>query len=834
VTAGKKRGVVSVFEVAIGPCMIAGKFRVDVLSSPDGGLASEVAALDVPALMDRHRELEHAVLVSGISARGHFPEEKQIIDVGRTLFTALLGTGEVFGRYRSALTHAQRGDEGLRVVLRTDDPALAALPWESMYDEGIGGYVCRRVELVRHVGVPLGVPPIAVQPPLRVLGIVSSPRGLTPLDVTREKEQLAKALAPLAERGLAELVWAPSAVWAELQDTLRSGTWHVVHFIGHGDFDSHLREGVLLLTGEDGGEHVVAASQLINLFRTAKPAPRLVVLNSCSGAAGSGSDLFAGTATALVRGGFCAVVAMQYRISDHAAINFSRGFYGAIACDRNIDEAVSDGRTAIIGRSSRTLEWVTPVLYLRGGESRLFVIKPPTRPSALAGSIGSLAASEPAPGPRSPAEEPLASRSPSVEVQTIHAHKGQARQVVWSPDGLMFASMGADDTIRLWNTATGAPLVVFVRESRWLSGAAFSPDSRMLACGDRQKGGVRLFAMSVTQMATASSPLLVDADSVYSFSLCENDINMLMSELRNCYRSEFSALAFLGGMRNYFPDLPGPSDSSFMSSARGVWNNVCDYLRQPVGVLSYRPLIEAALHDNPRNEVFRRAHGSIKIRAAKVSDIVLSWAGGDGSDVIGDVAFSPDGALLACSVTHLQAPMARRQRNSVIVWSVPDRRVTAGDHHFSEPKGIAYRGDGELVATGWSDGIVRLLSPSSGISRSLTGHTNAVNTVAFSPDNRLLASASTDGTVRLWDEPYDQPIRILDGFRDARSIAFSPDASLLAVAEEDGAQLWDPGTGTKLKVLPPNSQDPVLSVAFSPDGALLASSSQSGMIRLWE
>lgn len=123
------------FEVEIRPDAGAGKFRVEVVSSPDGGVASAVAELDLPALLARRRTAENAVLVSGVSARQIFPEEEEVRDVGRTLFAALLGTGEVAGRYRAAAAVVAQRDAGLRVVLRIADPALAALPWEAMYDE---------------------------------------------------------------------------------------------------------------------------------------------------------------------------------------------------------------------------------------------------------------------------------------------------------------------------------------------------------------------------------------------------------------------------------------------------------------------------------------------------------------------------------------------------------------------------------------------------------------------------------------------------------------------------------------------------------------------------
>ena len=293
------------------------------------------------------------------------------------LFAGLLGTGEVAGRYRAAAAVAAERGEGLRVVLRIDTPALAGLPWEAMYDQAAGAYVCRQDQLVRHVPVASVPAPLRVRPPLRILGVVSSPRGLPALDVEKEQDQLARALARPVGQGLAELHWAPSATWADLQDLLLDGEWHVLHFIGHGDFDPGRDEGVLALTREDGRADLVAAHRLVDLLRQARPMPRLVVLNSCSGAAAGASDLFSGTAAALVRGGVSAVAAMQYEISDPAAVAFARGFYAAIARGRGVDDAVSSGRVAILGLSDRTLEWVTPVLYLRGHDTRLFTLPAP-------------------------------------------------------------------------------------------------------------------------------------------------------------------------------------------------------------------------------------------------------------------------------------------------------------------------------------------------------------------------------------------------------------------------------------------------------------------------
>ena len=394
--AGIDWGVlVRVIELAIAPGQAVGAFRVEVVRSPAGEARAQVA-LDVESLLARREQLEQAVLASAVASRAILPQaERGLREVGETLFSALLGSGDVAGAYRASAAVAAEQGQGLRVVLRIDTPALAGLPWEAMYDAVAGGYVCRRGQLVRHIPVASPVPPLTVHPPLRILGVVSSPtgRGLAPLDVEREQEQLTRALARPREEGLIELHWAAEATWVTLQDLLLGGQWHVVHFIGHGDFDISQDEGLLVLTREDGRADFVEADRLVDLLHEAHPMPRLVVLNSCSGAATGLNDLFAGTAAALVRGGVSAVAAMQYRISDAAACAFARGFYTAIGHGHGVDDATTSGRRAIVGMHGRTLEWVTPVMYLRGLDSRLFVMGSRSARAADAGIRPAVAAS---------------------------------------------------------------------------------------------------------------------------------------------------------------------------------------------------------------------------------------------------------------------------------------------------------------------------------------------------------------------------------------------------------------------------------------------------------
>src|SRR5205085_1701191 len=91
----------------------------------------------------------------------------------------------------------------------------------------------------------------------------------------------------------------------------------------------------------------------------------------CEGARCSRTDPFAGIAQTVIQQGIPAVVAMQFEITDGAAITFAREFYGALAAAHPVDSAVAQARKAIFGQEN-DVEWATPVLYMRTPTGRIF------------------------------------------------------------------------------------------------------------------------------------------------------------------------------------------------------------------------------------------------------------------------------------------------------------------------------------------------------------------------------------------------------------------------------------------------------------------------------
>ena len=97
---------------------------------------------------------------------------------------------------------------------------------------------------------------------------------------------------------------------------------------------------------------------------------RLIFLNACEGARSGRRDSFAGIAQHLVRGGLPAVLAMQFPVSDDAAIALAQVFYQALADGYPADAALSEARKAIAALGN-PLEWATPVLFSRSDDNRL-------------------------------------------------------------------------------------------------------------------------------------------------------------------------------------------------------------------------------------------------------------------------------------------------------------------------------------------------------------------------------------------------------------------------------------------------------------------------------
>ncbi len=328
---------------------------------------------DQIALKDHLRDLHLALLRSGgPTRRTPSVEERSVLEFGQALFDALI-TGEVRSCFDKSLEHARTQHKGLRLRLRFSAPELASLPWEYLYDRRNDHFLSlyKNTPLVRYLELSQHIQPLTVKPPIRILGLIASPKDMPRLDAANEKRRIEEALGELRAAGRVSLDWLPGQTWRDLHLYMMEGPWHILHFVGHGRYNESLGEGVVFLSNDEGYAQELPARKFAQMLAN-HVSLRLVLMNSCESALGGTKDVFSSTASIMVRQGIPAVIAMQHEISDQAAIELSRAFYLALARGFPVDAALTEARLAVNICVTNTVEWGTPVLHMRSPDGHIF------------------------------------------------------------------------------------------------------------------------------------------------------------------------------------------------------------------------------------------------------------------------------------------------------------------------------------------------------------------------------------------------------------------------------------------------------------------------------
>jgi LysM repeat protein len=415
----------------------AGRYSIDIQRPLQTEVITGAFALDAAAVEDTMRtggaQGDGAMRrPSGALAGNGLPTASQAREAGRLLYQALFCPG-----LRPGIEDSLRGidpqqGKGLRFVIdTTDTPELGRLPWEFLYSPEKDDFLFsdRMKPVVRWLDVDEPTPTLKISPPLRVLIAFASPGGVAPLQIGEELARLDDALMPLTKRGLISITTLEHTTLERLDEALLNVRPHVLHFIGHGDFNGG--DGLLLLESEtpDRAPDPLTGRRLGVLLRNHLNTLRLVFLNSCVGATVSPVDPFGGIAQTLIRRGVPAVIAMQFVIPDKAAIELSRHFYRYLAAGQPVDTALTSARAFLFARGYE-VEWGAPALHMRSPDGRLFDIgalpavaapaaappPPALPPSAVEESPATVEATPPAAEAVPPGmEEPMATaQAPTV------------------------------------------------------------------------------------------------------------------------------------------------------------------------------------------------------------------------------------------------------------------------------------------------------------------------------------------------------------------------------------------------------------------------------------
>ncbi|MFN5707761.1 MAG: CHAT domain-containing protein, partial [Planctomycetota bacterium] len=265
--------------------------------------------------------------------RDRLPSARELRELGEHLFTTLF-SGPVKSLYDVART--EQGGERLNIIITCAIPWLAGKPWEFAWDPLRRKFLATEdVHLVRSVftAVPAERPP-REQRPLRILIVEAQPAETAILSIEEERRRIMHRFRDLVAAGAAELsvlvAARPETLHERLvESSIRGRPFDIVHFIGHGDFDSQAREGCLLFLESEGDQPLAVGVQTLRELLCNRGL-QLVFLNACDTARQPGAR-DRGIAQSLVAGGLPAVVANQFPVLDPSALAFAERFYWGLA-----------------------------------------------------------------------------------------------------------------------------------------------------------------------------------------------------------------------------------------------------------------------------------------------------------------------------------------------------------------------------------------------------------------------------------------------------------------------------------------------------------------------
>lgn len=373
---------------------ISGCWEVRLLESPINRPRERFVFEDqLPALHQQVGALQKILLEGGSDQERH----DQAVALGKALYAMLL-PGEVGRTFEKSLTlldeYRNRSDRGLRLRLsfgggkgyRAD---LVNLPWELLCHPETETFIADQphTPLVRYIDLSRQEKPIKAKPPLKVLAVLASPDHpkLHPVNIDHHRKILKDAARTAKWLDLHFAKPTLEGLYEKLDKHRQEGApFHVLHFLGHGMFCGG--HGMLCFEHDDRSLHVVRGSDLARQLESMSEL-RLVVLATCKGAKmmdAEGQNPFHGVASALVATRVPAVVGMQFSVSEGAAGDFTSTFYTTLGSSRciDVDEAMAEGRRKILRADTGSLEWASPVLFLRAPDGHLLDLEEAGPPPA--------------------------------------------------------------------------------------------------------------------------------------------------------------------------------------------------------------------------------------------------------------------------------------------------------------------------------------------------------------------------------------------------------------------------------------------------------------------
>lgn len=393
--------------------------------------------------------------------------------------------------------------------------------------------------------------------------------------------------------------------------------------------------------------------------------------------------------------------------------------------------------------------------------------------------------------------------------------RGSVASFVYASDGKTIATAGGwtDNVVQLWDAQTGDHKTTLTGHTKQVNSVTYSLDGKMIVSGSTD-GTVRLW-----DTATGKHKPILNHTNWFNF-------------LFQWLNAPVHSVA-------YSPDGNTVAAGS-MDSAVRLWDTRTPKLKATL--IGHSGSVDTVVYA-PDGKTIATA-GGWKDNTVRLWDAVTGETKAvlTGYTHISAVAYSPDGKTIATGTDY--------HSDSLQLWDVPTgkRKTTYTEHMDGTLSSIVYSPDGKTIAAvGLEDNTIRLWNSGTGKHKATFKHIHTdrgynIASIAYSPDGKTIAVTGGHfkdhkGTVYLWHAQTRKRKVIYEGPDYISSVAYSPHGKTLATGSWNGnIQVWHIVTGEELKAIPTKHRSGVGSLAYSPDGKMLASGGgyRDDIVQLWD
>ena len=326
--------------------------------------------------------------------------------------------------------------------------------------------------------------------------------------------------------------------------------------------------------------------------------------------------------------------------------------------------------------------------------------------------------------------------------RSLH-HGGEVLAVAFSPDGRRLATACTDAVARIWDVATGAPLVPDLAHDGAVLAVAFSPDGKNVATAGAD-GKLRIWNALIGK--PVGKPVGLDHPiTAVQFS---PDGSMIATACRGQIPCLWHAA------KGRPVNRPAGNDSLVCSIAFNPQGNLLAVAGEDARVLCWDTSTgnlhgEPLVHPGPVTSVAFHSDGQTLLTGCRDGKARLWDLAGTTiarefilAAAVVLAGFDPSGEVIATACENGEARL----------WDpVSGQPIGEPLEHGARIECMAFGRDGTILATGSRDRTVRLWATATGLPIGPPlEHRSAVLALCFTPDGRRLATGSADGLGRYW------------------------------------------------------------------------------------